>query len=137
MFLHSHFKSSESIYMFSDICINNATSQGVSCLHTIFPEALRKIATFLVLFPVLGQEASQQSNSRMIPIESLKSNSIREVTGGWFPVGKYSPLPPPFLISQPCVLTGGRRGLPSVNSALDVALKLIPGFYIYIYFSRK
>lgn len=81
-FLHSHFKSSESIYMFSDICINYATSQGVSCLHTIFPEALRKIPTFLVLFPVLGQEASQQSNSRMIPIESLKSNSIGEVTGG-------------------------------------------------------
>lgn len=86
MFLHSHFKSSKSIYMFSDICINYATKvreSFFSCLHTVFPEALRKIPTFLVLFPVLGQEAAQQSNSRMISVESLKSNSIREVTVGW------------------------------------------------------
>jgi len=55
----------------------------ISRLHTIFPETLRKIPTFLVLFPVLGQEAAQQSNSRMISVENLKSNSIREVTVGW------------------------------------------------------
>lgn len=68
--------------MFSDICINYAASQGVPCLHTIFPEALRKIPTFLVLFPVLGQEAAQESILRMVPVEILKSNSTGEVTGG-------------------------------------------------------
>lgn len=86
MFLHSHFRSSNSIYMFSDICINYAAKvrEGFFiCLHAIFPEALRKIPTFLVLFPVLGQEAAQQSDSRMISIGSLKSSSIREVTVGW------------------------------------------------------
>lgn len=74
MFLHSHFKSSKSIYMFSDIRINYATKvreSFFSCLHAVFPEALGEIPTFLVLFPVLGQEAAQQSNSRMISIESL------------------------------------------------------------------
>lgn len=71
--------------MFSDICINYATKvRGTlfSCLHTIFPEALGKIPTFLVLFPILGQGAAQQSNPRMISIGSLKSNNIKQVTVG-------------------------------------------------------
>lgn len=72
--------------MFSDISINYATKVReifFSCLHTVFPEAFGKVPTFLVLFPVLGQEAAQQRSSRMISIESLKLNSMRGVTVEW------------------------------------------------------
>lgn len=66
---------------------------GLFCLHAVFPEALRKVATFLVLLPVLHQQAAQQSNSWVISIESLKSNRGRQVTGGCliFPLRKYTP----------------------------------------------
>lgn len=72
------------MYMVLDIYINYAAEVrgGLFCLHTVFPEAFRKVATFLVLLPVLHQQAAQQSNSWVISIESLKSNRDRQVTGG-------------------------------------------------------
>jgi len=81
--------------MVSDIYINYAAKVrgGLFCLHTVFPEALRQVATFLVLLPVHHQQAAQQSNSWVISIESLKSNRGRQVTGGcWMsPLRKHTP----------------------------------------------
>lgn len=73
--------------------------------------------------------------SRSVPAEQFEDDSHREseikqhLRGYWWvvPTGKvHSPLPSPFLITQPCVLTGGKKGTAQCDLCFKCCTKTHP-----------